>query len=126
METTGSAPGGRFSVVAGSVRLCARLWNYRALGLAPCGGAEMTRWSAEGNAQLATPQTVHLWAASAVVGVLGTIEVTNRLSFRLELQAAVGANRPRFGYTQNGEQIEVFRPDWLLLRAGAGAELRFH
>lgn len=119
-------PGGRFSVLAGGLRLCAELWQRGALGLGPCVGVEVERWSAAGNAQLAVADVTRLWSASALLSLLATLQATSRLGFRLDLQAAAASARPQFGFSQYGEQIALFQPDRLLWRAGAGAELRFH
>jgi hypothetical protein len=96
------------------------------LGLGPCAGIEIERWSAQGNAQLAAAGTTRLWSGSAVAALFATLGVTSRLSLRLDFQTAAAAARPKFGFTQYGEQITVFQPDRLLWRLGVAAELRFH
>ncbi len=64
---------------------------------------------------------------SADASVLGIINITKALAFRLNVDVLLPLYRPVLGITElpGKNQVIVFEPAWLAARAGAGVELHF-
>jgi hypothetical protein len=117
---------GEFGKIAGSAELCLRAFARSRFDLSPCAGLEVARLSGTGSGELTNQHTEHRPVASAEVGVLGILNLTNALALRFDLDVLLPLNRPKFGYyDQNNNPIQVFQPALLAARAGLGVELHF-
>jgi hypothetical protein len=114
----------KFHMVAGAGKLCLRLWRTHAVAISPCAGVQAAYLNGTASG-LSDPQSPARWDLSAVSALLGNYYITESLSFRLNLEALFPWNRPKFGFLEQGEPVEVFRPAQVQFRAAGGLELHF-
>jgi hypothetical protein len=122
---TNPEAGGSFGMLAGSAKVCRRIWELGRMGLGPCAGLEVARWSGTANGNLSNTQSRARWDSSAEAKVLGILAISEIVGLRFDLDVLFPLHRPRFGFTSGGIENRLFQPSAVLLRAGAGVELHF-
>lgn len=125
LATNSTIPIGTFGLVAGDLRGCYWGWRIGRSTIAPCATVEVERWSGDGGSNLTNRHQVRLWGFSVGAGALGSLEISDVIALRADLDFLVPISRPMFGYSAAGHPVELFAPSRPLLRGGLGVEVHF-
>jgi hypothetical protein len=113
-----------FGMTANVTKLCLELWHSGGTTISPCAGVQTARRHASAPS-LTDSHPTSAWDWSLVPGLLGTIYLTKALAFRLNLDVLFPFRRPGFGFYEETQRTEVFRPAKAQWRTVGGLEWRF-
>ena len=120
----GTSASARYGKVAGELRFCRQFAAAALVGVSPCVGMEVARWSGDAST-LSVPTPSRSINASPLAGLLGTYDLADSLGLRVGVDVLLPLVTPRFGFYEAGKPVEAYRPARYQIRAALGFEWRF-